>query len=116
MRDGNAVSPPLLDRRRSTWPSLSRTSEATWSEGVLRVAVPAARIDAMLRASWLIPLIVWAILLLPTLAVAYLLTRSITTPIERLQHMTARVAAGEFGYRTSVRTQGRVGRVGGVSE
>ena len=36
-------------------------------------------------ASWRIPLIVWAILLLPTLAVAYLLTRSLTRPLERLR-------------------------------
>jgi two-component system phosphate regulon sensor histidine kinase PhoR len=87
-------------------------SEAVWSDGVLRAAVPAARIDAMLRASWLIPLIVWAILLLPTLAVAYFLTRSITLPIERLQHMTARVAAGELDYRTSVRSKDELGELG----
>ncbi len=89
------------------------TSEAAWSDGVLRAAVPAARIDAMLRASWLIPLIVWAILLLPTLAVAYLLTRSITSPVQRLRQMTARVAAGELGYRTSVHTKDELGELAG---
>jgi two-component system, OmpR family, phosphate regulon sensor histidine kinase PhoR len=89
------------------------TSEAAWSEGVLRAALPAARIDAMLQASWLIPLIAWAILLLPTLAVAYFLTRSITRPIERLQHMTSRVAAGELDYRTSVCTKDELGDLAG---
>jgi two-component system phosphate regulon sensor histidine kinase PhoR len=88
-------------------------SEAAWSDGVLRAAVPAARIDAMLRASWLIPLIVWAILLLPTLAAAYLLTRSITEPIQRLQQMTDHVAAGELDYRTSVRTRDELGELAG---
>src|SRR3990172_5852776 len=33
--------------------------EAAWSNGVLRAAQPASRIDAMLAASWRVPLIVW---------------------------------------------------------
>jgi two-component system phosphate regulon sensor histidine kinase PhoR len=86
-------------------------SDATWSKGVLRAAVPASRIDAMLAASWRIPLIVWAILLLPTLAVAYLLTRSIISPIERLRHMTARVASGDLAYRTSIHTKDELGEL-----
>lgn len=84
-------------------------SDSPWSQGVLRAAVPAGRIDAMLAASWRIPLIVWAILLLPTLAVAYLLTRSIISPIERLRHMTARVASGDLAYRTSIHSQDELG-------
>jgi two-component system phosphate regulon sensor histidine kinase PhoR len=54
-------------------------------------------------------LIVWAVLLLPTLAVAYLLTRSLTRPLERLRQMTARVAAGDFAYRTSVHSSDEMG-------
>jgi two-component system, OmpR family, phosphate regulon sensor histidine kinase PhoR len=84
-------------------------SSAPWSQGVLRAALPASRIDAMLAASWRIPLIVWAILLIPTLAVAYLLTRSIISPIERLRHMTARVASGDLAYRTSIHTKDELG-------
>jgi two-component system phosphate regulon sensor histidine kinase PhoR len=84
-------------------------SAAPWSEGVLRAAVPAGRIDAVLSSSWRIPLVTWAILLLPTLLVAYFLTHSITLPIERLRHMTARVASGDFAYRTSVRTDDELG-------
>jgi two-component system phosphate regulon sensor histidine kinase PhoR len=86
-------------------------SVSPWSRGVLRAAVPASRIDAMLAASWRIPLIVWAILLLPTLAVAYLLTRSIISPIERLRHMTARVASGDLAYRTSIHSQDELGEL-----
>jgi two-component system phosphate regulon sensor histidine kinase PhoR len=88
-------------------------SQASWSNGVLRAALPAARIDAMLEASWLIPLIVWAVLLLPTLVVAYFLTRSITEPIRKLQQMTAQVASGELGYRTSVHTRDELGDLAG---
>jgi two-component system, OmpR family, phosphate regulon sensor histidine kinase PhoR len=86
-------------------------SDAAWSEGVVRIAQPAHRIDAMLAASWRIPLIVWAVLLLPTLAVAYLLTRSITKPLERLRQMTARVASGDFTQRTSVHRKDELGNL-----
>jgi two-component system phosphate regulon sensor histidine kinase PhoR len=85
--------------------------EATWSEGVVRVAQPAGRIDAMLAASWRIPLIVWAVLLLPTVAFGYFLTRAITRPLERLRHMTAKVAAGEFAHRTSVHRKDELGEL-----
>ena len=54
------------------------TGEAAWSKGVVRVAQPAGRVDAMVAASWRIPLIVWAVLLLPMLVAAYLLTRSMS--------------------------------------
>lgn len=89
------------------------TSDATWSDGVVRTARPASRVDAMVAASWRIPVIVWAALLLPTLVVTYLLTRSITVPLERLTHMTARVASGELAYRTSVRTSDELGDLAG---
>jgi two-component system, OmpR family, phosphate regulon sensor histidine kinase PhoR len=85
--------------------------EAAWSKGVLRAALPASRIDALLAASWRVPLIVWAILLLPTLAVSYFLTRSITTPVERLRYLTNRVAFGDLAYRTSVRRSDELGEL-----
>lgn len=88
------------------------TSEAIWSEGVVRIAQPASRIDSMLAASWWIPLVVWAALLVPMLAVAYFLTRSITKPLERLEQMTARVASGDFAYRTSVHRKDELGALG----
>ncbi len=43
-----------------------------WSGGALRAALSATRIDSMVAASWRIPLIVWAILLLPTIAIGLL--------------------------------------------
>ncbi len=85
--------------------------DAGWSDGVVRAALPASRVDAMVAASWRIPLIVWAVLLLPTLAVSYLFTRSITRPIERLQEMTRRVASGDLAYRTSVRRRDELGEL-----
>jgi two-component system, OmpR family, phosphate regulon sensor histidine kinase PhoR len=85
--------------------------DALWSEGVLRIAEPASRVDATVAASWRIPLIVWAVLLLPTLAVAYLLSRSLTRPLERLRHMTATVAAGDLAHRTSVRRNDELGEL-----
>lgn len=88
-------------------------SDAAWSKGVVRIAQPAGRVDAMVAASWRIPLIVWAVLLLPMLLAAYLLTRSIIKPLERLRHMTAQVASGDFAHRTSVRRQDEMGELAG---
>ena len=85
--------------------------EAAWSKGVLRAALPASSIDAMLAASWRVPLIVWAILLVPTLAVSYFLTRSITAPVERLRLMTKRVASGDLAHRTSVHRSDELGEL-----
>ncbi len=84
-------------------------SGAAWSSGVVRTALPASRVDAMVAASWRVPLIVWAVLLLPTLAVSYLLTRSLTRPVQRLQEMTSRVAEGDLAYRTSVHRRDELG-------
>ena len=88
-------------------------SEASWSAGVVRAALPASRVDAMVAASWRVPLIVWAVLLLPTLAVSFLLTRSIVRPVQRLQDMTGRVAGGDLAYRTSVRRNDELGDLAG---
>jgi two-component system phosphate regulon sensor histidine kinase PhoR len=84
-------------------------SDASWSRGVVRTALPASRVDSLVAASWRVPLIVWAVLLLPTLLVSYLLTRAITLPLGRLQNMTAKVAAGDLTYRTSVRRKDELG-------
>ncbi len=88
-------------------------SNSSWSAGVVRTALPASRVNAMVAAAWRVPLIVWAVLLLPTLAVSYLLTRSITRPVQRLEEMTGRVAAGDLGYRTSVRRNDELGDLAG---
>jgi two-component system phosphate regulon sensor histidine kinase PhoR len=72
-----------------------------WSGGALRAALPATRIDSMVAASWRIPLIVWAILLLPTVAIGYLLSRSLTKPIGRLVNMAERVAGGDLSARNA---------------
>ena len=84
-------------------------SDAPWSRGVVRTALLASRVDSLVAASWRVPLIVWAVVLLPTLLVALLLTRSITSPLGRLQGMTARVASGDLSYRTSVRRKDELG-------
>jgi two-component system, OmpR family, phosphate regulon sensor histidine kinase PhoR len=88
------------------------SGDRPWSGGALRAALPAARIDGLVAASWRIPLIVWAILLLPTLAAGYLISRSITRPIGHLSDMTARVASGDFSYRTTVH---RADELGGLA-
>jgi two-component system, OmpR family, phosphate regulon sensor histidine kinase PhoR len=83
--------------------------DSSWSSGVVRTALPASRVDALVATSWRVPLIVWAVLLVPILVSAYFLTRSITNPLGRLQNMTHRVASGELGYRTSVRRKDELG-------
>ncbi len=84
-------------------------SDAPWSGGVLRIAEPAGRVDSSVAASWRIPLIVWAVLLLPVLVAAYLMSRSLTIPLERLRHMTSSVAAGDLSHRNSVRRNDELG-------
>jgi two-component system phosphate regulon sensor histidine kinase PhoR len=86
-------------------------SDQAWSAGVVRTALPASRVDALVAASWRVPLIVWAVLLLPTLAISYLLSRSITRPVERLRQMTGRVAGGDLSYRTSIRRNDELGEL-----
>lgn len=86
-------------------------STAPWSEGAVRVARPADEVDSMLAAAWHIPLIIWAILLLPMVVAACLITRSITKPLERLRHMTARVASGDLTHRTSIRREDELGEL-----
>jgi len=88
-------------------------SGAAWSKGVVRTALPASRVDSMVAASWRVPLIVWAALLLPILGISYLLTRSIIRPVRRLQDMTARVADGDLAYRTSVHRSDELGDLAG---
>ena len=87
------------------------SSSAPWSKGVLRGAVPASRIDATLVASWRVPLIVWAILLLPILGVGYLFTRGITRPLGRLRRMAVQVASGDLASRTGVKTKDELGEL-----
>ena len=89
------------------------SSDALWSDGVVRIAQPASRVSATLAASWRIPLIVWAALLLPTLASAYLLSRSLSRPIGRLVRMTSRVAAGDLSARNAVIRRDELGRLAG---
>lgn len=82
---------------------------APWSGGVLRVAQPAGKVNDLVDAAWQVPLIVWAMLLLPTLGVGYLLTRPLTGSLGRLQQMTARVAAGDLTARTGVHSSDELG-------
>jgi two-component system phosphate regulon sensor histidine kinase PhoR len=86
-------------------------SESPWSSGALRTALAATRIDAMVAASWRIPLIVWAILLLPTLAIAFLLSRSLAHPISRLVEMTGRVAGGDLSARNAESRRDELGQL-----
>ncbi|HEX2988199.1 MAG TPA: ATP-binding protein [Chloroflexota bacterium] len=86
-------------------------SSASWSSGVVRTALPASRVDSMVSSSWRIPLVVWAILLVPTLVVSYLLARSITRPVYRMREMTGHVAAGELAYRTGIRRNDELGEL-----
>ncbi|NLT35506.1 MAG: HAMP domain-containing protein [Gaiellales bacterium] len=86
-------------------------ASTSWSSGVLRVAQSAGRIDALLVAAWRVPLVVWAIMLLPILLASYFLTRSIFRPVESLRQMTRRVASGDLTARNSVRRGDELGEL-----
>jgi two-component system, OmpR family, phosphate regulon sensor histidine kinase PhoR len=83
-----------------------------WSAGVARAAIPANRINAMLSASWRVPLIVWAILLIPTVLASYLLTRSFTRRARRLTDMAGHVANGDLSFRNRVGGKDELGELG----
>lgn len=72
-----------------------------WSGGVVRVAMAADRIDPLLSHVWWLPLALGALALVPALAAAYLLSRSLTRPIERLRAMAVNVAKGELSFRVA---------------
>lgn len=72
-----------------------------WSGGVVRVAMAADRIDPLLSHVWWLPLALGALALVPALAAAYLLLRSMTRPIERLRAMAVNVAKGELSFRVA---------------
>jgi two-component system phosphate regulon sensor histidine kinase PhoR len=72
-----------------------------WSEGVVRIAVPADRIDPLFSHVWWLPLALGALALVPALAGAYLLSRSLTRPIERLRTMAVNVSKGDLSYRVA---------------
>ncbi|MHB9150210.1 MAG: HAMP domain-containing sensor histidine kinase [Thermoleophilia bacterium] len=72
-----------------------------WSGGVVRVAIAADRIDPLLSHVWWLPLALGALALVPALAAAYLLSRSLTRPIERLRAMAVNVAKGELSFRVA---------------
>jgi len=61
--------------------------------------------------SWRVPLIVWAILLLPMLGAGYLLTRGITRSLGRLRWMAVQVASGDLASRTGVNTNDELGEL-----
>ncbi len=84
-----------------------------WSGGVVRVAVAADRIDPLLSHVWWLPLALGALALLPALAAAYLLSRSLTRPIERLRTMAVKVSDGDLSYR--VATPRRTDEIGDLA-
>ncbi len=86
-------------------------SEYPWSQGALRAALPATRVDETVSASWRIPLIVWAVLLLPTIAIAYLFSRSLTRPIGRLVGVAGRVADGDLAARNAELRRDELGQL-----
>ncbi len=61
--------------------------------------------------SWRVPLIVWAILLLPMLGAGYFFTRGITRPLGRLRRMAVQVASGDLASRTGVKTNDELGEL-----
>lgn len=77
------------------------SSQGPWTDGVLQVSVGAARVDPLLRHVWWLPLAIGAAALIPALAAAYLLSRSLTRPIERLRAMAVGVSEGDLGYRVA---------------
>ncbi len=83
-----------------------------WKGGVVRVAVPASKIDPPLRHTlWLLALVGLAVLA-PALLIGYLLYRSFTNPIEHLHTMAVQVAGGDLSYRVGVLRPDELGQLG----
>ncbi len=87
-------------------------SSAPWSRGVLRIAVPSSRIDPLLRSVLALPLWVGLVLLAPALGFTYLLSRSMTRPIEHLRSMAVAVSRGDLTYRVGAMRNDELGELG----
>ncbi|MCZ7662743.1 MAG: ATP-binding protein [Thermoleophilia bacterium] len=87
-------------------------SNAPWSRGVLRIAVPSSRIDPLLRSVLALPLWVGLVLLAPALGFTYLLSRSMTRPIEYLRSMAVAVSKGDLTYRVGAMRNDELGELG----
>lgn len=83
-----------------------------WSTGVVRVAVPASRVDPLLSHVLRLPLLVGLLLLVPILLLAYLVSRSFTRPIECLRTMAVGVADGDLSHRVGLRRSDELGQLG----
>ena len=83
-----------------------------WSSGVVRVAVPASRVDPLLGHVLRLPLLVGLLLLAPIVLLAYLVSRSFTRPIESLRTMAVGVADGDLSHRVGLRRSDELGQLG----
>ena len=86
--------------------------DLAWSDGVVRVAVPASRVDPLLGHVLRLPLLVGLLLLAPILLLAYLVSRSFTRPIECLRTMAVGVADGDLSHRVGLRRSDELGQLG----
>jgi two-component system phosphate regulon sensor histidine kinase PhoR len=78
--------------------------DLAWSGGVVRVAVPASRVDPLLGHVLRLPLLVGLLLLVPILLLAYLVSRSFTRPIESLRTMEWPTVTCPTGWACAGRT------------
>ena len=86
--------------------------DSPWSTGVVRVAVPASRVDPLLGHVLRLPLLVGLLLLAPIVLLAYLVSRSFTRPIESLRTMAVGVADGDLSHRVGLRRADELGQLG----
>ncbi len=72
-----------------------------WAGGVVRLAAAAERVDPLLAQALRTPLLVGLFALIPIALAAFLISRSLTRPIERLHAMAEAVAGGDLSHRVA---------------
>jgi len=78
------------------------TSANGRTNGAVRITYPTATLDNRVRRAWLQIALLCVAVLAAVAALAYVLARSMTRPLRRLEHATDRFAAGDFDARVAV--------------
>lgn len=86
--------------------------ESPWSEGVLRVALPAHQDSAARADLWRFPLLIGILLLLPAALLAYRLSSGLLEPVEHIMTMSKEVTEGDLTYRVGTRGEDELAHLG----
>jgi len=83
-------------------------------EGVARVSIPIAQLEPIVQASRRDVILTGLVALLASLVVAFLFSRAVSEPIERLRDVAQSMAKGDLSRRPLLTAPGEVGELAGA--